>query len=194
VGNRINAGLYIFNPSILSRIELRPTSIEKEIFPAMARDGQLYSLDLPGFWMDVGQPKDYIAGMGLYLASLKARHPEMLKSGAGFIGNVLMDASARVGNGCYIGPNVVLGPNVIIEDGVRLANCTVLEGATVRAHSWIKSSIIGWQSTVGKWVRIENISVLGQDVHVDDELWVNGGKILPHKSISESIPEPQVIM
>lgn len=42
VSNRINAGLYIFNPSILDRIQPRPTSIEKEIFPVMAREGQLY--------------------------------------------------------------------------------------------------------------------------------------------------------
>ena len=31
VGNRINAGLYVFNPSILDRIEPRPMSIEKEV-------------------------------------------------------------------------------------------------------------------------------------------------------------------
>lgn len=31
VGNKINAGLYIFSPSILDRISLRPTSIEKEV-------------------------------------------------------------------------------------------------------------------------------------------------------------------
>ncbi len=37
------------------------------------------------------------------------------------------DPSAKVGSGCLIGPNVVLGPNVVIEDGVRLANCTVLD-------------------------------------------------------------------
>jgi mannose-1-phosphate guanylyltransferase len=39
---------------------MRPTSIEKEIFPAMAKDGELYCFDLEGFWMDIGQPKDYL--------------------------------------------------------------------------------------------------------------------------------------
>ncbi|XP_064579723.1 mannose-1-phosphate guanyltransferase beta isoform X2 [Zonotrichia leucophrys gambelii] len=48
VSNKINAGLYIFNPGILQRIQLRPTSIEKEIFPAMAQDGQLYAMELQG--------------------------------------------------------------------------------------------------------------------------------------------------
>jgi len=33
ISNRINAGIYILNGAILSRIELRPTSIEREIFP-----------------------------------------------------------------------------------------------------------------------------------------------------------------
>lgn len=36
VGNHINAGLYIFNPSVLDRIPLEPTSIEKEIFPKVS--------------------------------------------------------------------------------------------------------------------------------------------------------------
>ena len=48
VSNKINAGMYIFNVSVLDRIELRPTSIEKETFPAMAADGDLFAMDLKG--------------------------------------------------------------------------------------------------------------------------------------------------
>ena len=47
---------------VLDRIELRPTSIEREVFPAVAAAGGLYAFTLPGFWMDVGQPKDYLIG------------------------------------------------------------------------------------------------------------------------------------
>lgn len=65
ISNKINAGMYIFNPSILNRIELKPTSIEKEIFPIMAEDQQLYAMELDGFWMDVGQPKDFLKGFNL---------------------------------------------------------------------------------------------------------------------------------
>lgn len=35
VSNKINAGMYIFSKSILDRIELRPTSIEKEVMPVL---------------------------------------------------------------------------------------------------------------------------------------------------------------
>ena len=36
VGDRINAGIYCLSPQVLDRIENRPTSIEKETFPAVA--------------------------------------------------------------------------------------------------------------------------------------------------------------
>ncbi len=41
---------------------------------------------------------------------------------------------------------------------------------------------------------MENVTVLGEDVVVKDEIYINGGYILPHKSIGESVPEPQIIM
>ena len=43
-------------------------------------------------------------------------------------------------------------------------------------------------------VRMENVTVTGEDVVVKDEIYINGGYILPHKSIAESVPEPKIIM
>eukprot|EP00002_Diphylleia_rotans_P032844 TRINITY_DN6933_c0_g1_i1.p1 TRINITY_DN6933_c0_g1~~TRINITY_DN6933_c0_g1_i1.p1 ORF type:complete len:360 (+),score=89.24 TRINITY_DN6933_c0_g1_i1:56-1135(+) len=194
VGNQINAGIYIFNPSILDRIEVRPTSIEKEIFPQMASEGNLYSMELPGFWMDVGQPKDFLIGATLYLASLRQHTPQVLASGSHIVGNVLIDPSAKIGNGCIIGPNVTIGPNCVVEDGVRLRGSSLLDGVVIKAHSWVSSSLIGWRSSVGRWSRVENVSVFGEDVHVADELYINGARILPHKSINQSVPEPTILM
>jgi len=194
VGNKINAGIYIFNPSILDRIEPKPTSIEKEIFPKMAAESQLYSFTLKGFWMDVGQPKDFLAGTCLYLQHLNETNAKMLATGEGIVEPVLIDPSVRIGKGCVIGPNVTIGPNCVIEDGVRLKNSVIFEGVSIGANSWVNQSIIGWKSQIGKWVRIQNISVLGQDVQVADELYVNGGIVLPHKGITASVPDPQIII
>lgn len=41
---------------------------------------------------------------------------------------------------------------------------------------------------------MENVTVLGEDVEVKDELYVNGVKVLPHKSVAQSVPDPQIIM
>lgn len=152
VGNRINAGIYIFKPSILKRIELRPTSIEQETFPAMTADGQLHSFDLEGFWMDVGQPKDFLSGTCLYLGSLAKKQPKKLAPHSEpyvYGGNVMVDPTAKIGKNCRIGPNVVIGPGCVIGDGVRLQRCVLLEDSKVKDHAWVKSTIVGrWQTFV----------------------------------------------
>jgi mannose-1-phosphate guanylyltransferase len=87
-----------------------------------------------------------------------------------------------------------------------LQRCVLLEGSRVKDHAWVKSTIVGWHSTVGRWARLENVSVLGDDVTIADEVYVNGmqfsfhcanypgGSILPHKSISANVDQPQIIM
>ena len=37
--NRVNAGLYIFNKSILDRIEVKPGFLERDLFPKLAEEG-----------------------------------------------------------------------------------------------------------------------------------------------------------
>ncbi|CAF1702288.1 hypothetical protein HID58_052855 [Brassica napus] len=99
VGDKINAGIYLLNPSVLDMIELRRTSIEKEIFPKIASEKKLYAMVLPGFWMDIGQPKDYLTGQRMYLRCLRKNAPEELfaSSGDHVIGNVMADETAVIG-------------------------------------------------------------------------------------------------
>ncbi|PON90808.1 Nucleotidyl transferase domain containing protein [Trema orientale] len=194
VGNKINAGIYLLNLSVLDRIELKPTSIEKEVFPKIAAEKQLYAMVLPGFWMDIGQPKDYITGLRLYLDSLRKKFSSKLAKGSHILGNVLVDESAVIGEGCLIGPDVAIGPGCEIEPGVRLSHCTVMRGVRIKKHACISCSIIGWHSTVGRWARIENMTILGEDVHIGDEVYSNGAVVLPHKEIKSSILKPEIVM
>lgn len=194
VGNKINAGIYLLNPSVLDRIELRPTSIEKEVFPKIAQQKQLYAMVLPGFWMDIGQPRDYISGLRLYLDSLRRNTSDKLATGVNIVGNVIVDSTAQIGEGCLIGPDVAIGPGCAIEAGVRLSRCTIMRGVRIKKHACVSGSIIGWHSTVGQWARVENMTILGEDVHVSDEVYSNGGVVLPHKEIKSSILKPEIVM
>jgi len=137
----------------LTIFQLRPMSIEKEVFPSMAAQQQLCAFNLQGFWMDVGQPKDFLTGMCLYLHSLRQKSSKELCQGKGIVGNVLLAPSAIIGKGCRIGPNVSIGPNVVIEDGVCLKKCTILGDTIIKSHSWIDSCLIGWKCVVGQWVK-----------------------------------------
>jgi len=73
ISDNINAGLYIFNKKFLDRVNPVPTSIEREVFPQMAKEEELYIFQLEGFWADIGQPKDYLIGTNLYLNDLAER-------------------------------------------------------------------------------------------------------------------------
>lgn len=56
----------------------------------MVADGEMYCLKLQGFWMDIGQPKDYLNGMSLYLNWLQTRDPEKLSTRLDVVGNVIV--------------------------------------------------------------------------------------------------------
>ena len=60
----------------------------------MAEDKELYRMVLDDFWMDIGQPKDFIAGTALYLDFIRKTREEIngskFLSGPGVEGNVLV--------------------------------------------------------------------------------------------------------
>jgi mannose-1-phosphate guanylyltransferase len=90
IGDNINAGLYIFNKKFLDRVEAKPISIEREIFPQMAKEGELYVYQLKGFWADIGQPKDYLYGTNLYLGDVAITNKDRLAKGNNINGNVII--------------------------------------------------------------------------------------------------------
>ena len=59
--NRINAGTYVLEPSVLDRIAGdRKVSIEREVFPAMVAEGRLYAMSTDDYWLDTGTPLQYL--------------------------------------------------------------------------------------------------------------------------------------
>ena len=172
VDNRINAGLYIFNNIFLNRIDIKPTSIEREIFPKMIADQQLYAFPLEGFWADISNPIDYLNGTKLFLDNLNKYDNNKLELlSKNICNNVLLDKNTKIENDCLIGPNVVIGNNVIIKKGCRIKNSVLLDNCIINEYSFIDGSIIGWKSKIGKWCRIENLCVIGEDVTINNEIF-----------------------
>lgn len=64
----------------------------------------------------------------------------------------MIHPTATVDPTASIGPNVVIGPNCVVGKGARLQRCVLLENSRVKDHAFLQSAIIGWNSTVGKWV------------------------------------------
>ena len=57
----INAGVYVFRRPLLQRIPAQGMcSLEQDIFPALAREGQLAGCILEGFHLDIGTPQSFV--------------------------------------------------------------------------------------------------------------------------------------
>lgn len=119
VSDKINAGLYLFNTSMIERIPLRPCSIEREIFPQMASEEHLFQMELPGYWMDIGQPSDYLSGQSMFIRSEKEKGSASISSTKNF-NDVIIHPSAVVEEGAILGPNVVVGANCKIASGTKI--------------------------------------------------------------------------
>lgn len=56
----VNAGIYVFEPSIFDYIPQKiPVSFEEDVFPELADKGKLYAYLYDGYWADIGIPQDY---------------------------------------------------------------------------------------------------------------------------------------
>lgn len=179
VGNSINAGHYIFEPSIIDRIKPVPTSIEREIFPLIAAEHKLYVMKLNGFWMDIGTPESFLKSVPVFLQTSDT---------------ILVDKSAKIGENCTIGPNVVIGPNTTIGPCCCIQNAVIMQGTTIQKGACISNAIVGWKCKVGSWVHLKSLTVLGEDVTVKDTVVLNGAMVCPHKTVDKSYFEPTNII
>ena len=57
----VNAGIYVLSPKVLKRIRAgRSVSLEKDIFPKLAKERMVYAFKYNGYWSDVGTQSDYV--------------------------------------------------------------------------------------------------------------------------------------
>jgi D-glycero-alpha-D-manno-heptose 1-phosphate guanylyltransferase len=54
----VNAGVYVFRRNILNSIANGPSSLEKDVFPQVLKDG-IFALEQHGMFIDIGTPEDY---------------------------------------------------------------------------------------------------------------------------------------
>ncbi len=55
----INAGVYIMEPEIYKHISPSAQKLEKEVFPRLAEQGQLYAYPYEGLWLDISNSAAY---------------------------------------------------------------------------------------------------------------------------------------
>ena len=82
--NLINAGTYVFEPSVLERIPAATkVSVERDTFQRVVADGGLYGLATDDYWIDAGVPALYrSANLDLLDGKRRTEHCEAIAPGA----------------------------------------------------------------------------------------------------------------
>ena len=55
----VNAGIFVFQPEVFDYIDNKMLSLEKEVFPKIAKENKLYGYLFSGKWFDIGTPETY---------------------------------------------------------------------------------------------------------------------------------------
>lgn len=55
----VNAGVYVIDRSIVAGIDRLPASLEQDIFPLLAANGEMGGTSYRGYFIDIGIPEDY---------------------------------------------------------------------------------------------------------------------------------------
>ncbi|XP_065096181.1 mannose-1-phosphate guanylyltransferase regulatory subunit alpha-B [Paramisgurnus dabryanus] len=246
ISDVINCGIYLFTPDIFGYIgkvfqrnqqeriqediangRQMPEVIrlEQDIFTTLAGQKKLCVYKTQHFWSQIKSAGSAIYASRLYLNQYHRTHPERLTtnqdSGPKIIGDVFIHPTANIDPSAVLGPNVSIGKGVTIGGGVRVRESIILHGAVLQDHCCVLNSIVGWDSTVGKWARVEgtpsdpnpndpyakidsetlfrdggltpSITILGCNVNIPSEVIIRNSIVLPHKDLNRSFKN-QIIL
>ncbi len=171
--NLINAGTYVFEPSVLSRIAAgRKVSVERETFPALAADGTLYAMADGAYWLDTGTPATFLQAnidvlngrdsdrILVDLVDTTWRHATSQVAASATMHNTVVDRDCVVGENVIL-DGVVLMPGAIIHDDVQIRSSIVGPRAVIGS-----ASVLGPTCVVGAEVTVAEGSELSGEVHL----------------------------
>lgn len=233
VSSDINGGVYVMSGSVfdvIRKVYLRNVDngveeplemyLEKDIVPELISSNGLYLYKSSAFWTQVKTAGSAVYANRHYLAVLRAKNAHLLaaneEGGPKIVGDVLIDPSAVVHPSVKLGPNVSVGPGVRIQAGARVKDSILLSNAQLARHSCVLNAVIGWDSAIGEWTRVEGkeivvnkndpitheatrplfnekgqlepgITIVGEGVSIASGLVVLNSIVLPHKDISSNV-------
>jgi mannose-1-phosphate guanylyltransferase len=184
----INAGIYLIEPSVLRMIpSKRMVSLEREIFPVLARRRKLAGFPFGGHWFDVGSFSDYRKANFALLQTLGSKSllgAEKSKVVPPFFlgGNTKVDKTAR------IGPNAVIGKNCSIGRKARVSNSILFDHISLGDESTVSGAVIASDVSIGKRVKIEPGTIISPHVQIRDGVKIQKNVVVhPYKEITANL-------
>jgi mannose-1-phosphate guanylyltransferase len=135
ITNTINAGSYVFHPSVIETIAANTVvSVERDVFPALVTAGKsIYGYIEDAYWLDIGTPRALLAG-SKYLVG----------------GEFKVDATSTIAASAKLQDGASIGASCTIHEDVVISGSIICSGAVVEAGSEIRNSFVAPDSHIPK--------------------------------------------
>jgi mannose-1-phosphate guanylyltransferase len=179
--------------------------LEQDILSDLADSNRFFVHETKDFWRQIKTAGSAVPANALYLQSAwQSNSKELAAPSTNILPPVFIHPTAQVDPTAKIGPNVSIGPRAIIGAGARIKDAIVLEDCEIKHDACILYAIIGWNSRIGAWARVEgsptpvtshststvkngvqvqSITILGKECGVGDEVRVQNCICLPFKEL-----------
>jgi len=160
--NLINAGTYVFEPSVLELIEPGvPISVERNTFQLLVGAGGLAGVSTTDYWIDTGRPDQFLQANLDLIRGVRGTTPAALATTAVVSSDAVVIESV-------VSEGVVVGP------GATITGSVLLPGARIEAGTTITGSIVAGRVGAGAVVEAcvigAEFSVVAGSVHVGQRL------------------------
>ncbi|MFX1238694.1 MAG: sugar phosphate nucleotidyltransferase [Promethearchaeota archaeon] len=177
----VNAGVYLLEPEVFSYIApKKKLSIERDVFPDLAKEGKLYNYSIEGIWKDIGTPLDLFEGNMMLMRSLieKSQNKEenIVSNTVQFEGNINIIPPVTIGEhaivhyGCKIGPNAIIGNNTYIEKNAIIRDSIIYDKVFIGENVKLEKAIIADNCRLDENVEIKGnekgLVILASSVHI----------------------------
>jgi mannose-1-phosphate guanylyltransferase len=174
--NRINAGCYVFQRSVIDAIPAgRPVSVERETFPGLLAAGTpVMSYVDSTYWLDLGTPAAFVQG-SRDLVTGKVASPVL----PGEPGDALVLPGAAVAPDAKIGGGTVIGTGARVGSGAFVEGAVVFDEAAIAEGARVRESVVGYGASVGAGVVLDGVVVGdGASIEPGNELR-QGARVFP---------------
>jgi mannose-1-phosphate guanylyltransferase len=147
-GVPVNAGLYLMERSVLDALPPGRRSLERDVFPRLAAEGELTAVVGEGAWIDIGTAQRYIEAHEIVARGRTALHDSRGRDGE----------LVTTGTGSW----AWVGPGATIDSTARLERAVVLDGARIGAGAEVFDAVIGWDAMVKDRAVIAEHALVGE--------------------------------
>jgi NDP-sugar pyrophosphorylase family protein len=174
-------------------------SIEREVFPVLARERELLGYELKGYWTDIGKISDYLEA-NFSVLKMEARGEPIVQKGAKISPNAVLNSpclvmkKATVADGAVLGPFAVVGEGSTIKEEANLERSVQFNNVCMEKSAKVIGSVIGDGVYLSHDVKLGDGTVIGAGAVIGPGVKLEGGvKVCAFKEINQSITGPMNI-